>query len=203
MIPDIRAMKKAGAKPRVHPNGFVQLDLTEDGNTRLHVWPIPPLAAQKTHPYHLVHDHKFEMSSTVICGRLENILYDFDPHPKGDYLRYEARYPRSRHDTLLFPTDETGFLLSRSVSSHTPQMEPTYHLPLQTLHTTFVHGLTATIMQSHAFVSGYKPRVFCPTWVKPDNKYDRFAYDPKMLWGFIEDAVEAARYMLPTARTAA
>ena len=31
-------LRALGRKPRVHPNGFIQLDLNDAGTRRLHVW---------------------------------------------------------------------------------------------------------------------------------------------------------------------
>ena len=61
-------------KPRVHPNGFIQLDLNQDASMRLHVWPDEseghvPCQETKT----TIHDHKFDMQSMIVYGSLKQL----------------------------------------------------------------------------------------------------------------------------------
>jgi hypothetical protein len=193
---NIENLYKAGMIPRVHPNGFIQLDLTEDARTRLHVWPDTPLVAQKSHLYHMVHDHKFVMTSTVLCGRIDNLTYVMSLPFRDDYLVYEGNYA-NRHDSVLVKTGLKGVLVAREVSSHMPNFNPTYRLPAQVLHATFAHGLTATVMQSGGALMSYKPRVIVPKGVIVDNDYDRHSYDQAYLWGWIRRALKEAQTQAP------
>ena len=43
------------ATPRVHPNGFIQLDLNAEGTLRLHVWPDGPFPKQRSDS--TIHEH--------------------------------------------------------------------------------------------------------------------------------------------------
>ena len=39
MIPLVDRLKATGLRPRLHPNGFIQFDVTPNGDIRFHVWP--------------------------------------------------------------------------------------------------------------------------------------------------------------------
>src|SRR3546814_6146607 len=68
---DLKAVRERGGRPRVHGNGFIQLDLTERG--RLHIWGAPRIPRQKTATP--IHDHVFGFESTVAVGRPVNLVF--------------------------------------------------------------------------------------------------------------------------------
>ncbi len=70
-----------GKVPRVHGNGFIQLDLTD--RTRLHVW-HPSVPRQKVATQ--IHDHVFSFESCCIVGRLINVVYKFIELSPGDAM---------------------------------------------------------------------------------------------------------------------
>src|SRR5882672_5609107 len=89
-IPVYEELRQQPRRPRLHPNGFIQLDLTEDLSKRLHVWPDEPLQAQLTR--HPIHDHSFDMKSEILAGCLANLIYEFQP---SEY-NYQTRLYRAQ-----------------------------------------------------------------------------------------------------------
>ena len=67
-------LRKRGFQPRFHGNGFIQLYLNDAKTKRLHVW-HPDHAPQRDHNAQ-IHDHRFEMTSNVLVGKLRHITYD-------------------------------------------------------------------------------------------------------------------------------
>src|SRR5579859_4023793 len=137
-------------RPRLHPNGFIQLDLAKDASVRLHVWPAVPLPAQKTR--HPIHDHVFDMESTILCGHLRNVLYKALPLSDAEaaqaifrpYRMYRATRI-AKDDTVLMPADEKFYAV---VESAHEDLEPgdTYYMQKGLLHDSVPLGLTCTLM---------------------------------------------------------
>src|SRR5665213_567737 len=71
----------AGSLPRVHGNGFIQLDV--DPVTRIHFWGHHEIPRAK--PMTPVHDHVFDFTSAVTKGWVLNINYDSCLDPNGLY----------------------------------------------------------------------------------------------------------------------
>lgn len=177
-----------GSKPRLHPNGFVQLDLIPNGDVRLHVWPDEPLQAQATR--HPIHDHAFDMESVVLLGRMTNVLYTSFP---VEQVAFAGLFPfyvlHSVHslghdttETILKPVSGTQNLVAlherRRVEVEAGQ---TYCMPAAVLHDSQPHGLTTTIMTKARFQRGYRPLVAVPLGVHPDNEFRRATDETKLL----------------------
>jgi len=78
----VNYMLQTGVNPRFHGNGFIQLYLDEAKTTRLHVW-HPAFKPQRDHNA-LTHDHRFDMSSTILLGALKHTTFT-DDTGVGDY----------------------------------------------------------------------------------------------------------------------
>jgi len=72
---NLKKVRADGGRPRVHGNGFVQLDLTE--RSRLHIWGDPRIPKQKVATP--IHDHVFGFESTIIVGRVISLTYAVTP----------------------------------------------------------------------------------------------------------------------------
>ena len=80
---EIGIARTADRRPRVHGNGFIQLDLTD--RRRLHVWGdhrIPRQSVPST-----IHDHTFSFKSTIILGQLVHREIGIFPDTSGAYER--------------------------------------------------------------------------------------------------------------------
>src|SRR6266542_2616750 len=76
-----------------HPLGFVHVALGRQGSyaLRLHVW--PDLKRYEQQPYWPIHNHKFDLLSTVLSSALTNHLYRVEQSKSetGHYL-YDVAY---------------------------------------------------------------------------------------------------------------
>lgn len=174
-----------GNIPRVHGNGFIQLDLPL--GYRLHIWPEEKLDTQKV--YTGWHNHRFGFKSTVLVGTLHHIQYGavIKDNLNGEYQLYKA-VVRNKEDTELIIsssgfykfTDRQSFLLSKGSSYD--------FLPLK-WHESNGIGLTATIMKKTETIDA-EPLVACPKNTKPDNNFQRYQFDVNQLWKFISDVFD-------------
>lgn len=192
-------LREFGRRPRLHPNGFIQLDLTKWGNLRLHVWPDEPVPAQKTS--HPIHDHSFDMESTVILGTLTNREFKFvlGQAPEGRTVVYYRLFQATRlagQDTVLAEVDGLpGYLQPTKAKDLTPGER--YKLGRGILHESTPHGLTATIMEKINPDPEYGPLVAVPEGVQPDNDFRRETIDEELLWSFIRRALEESNVVQP------
>jgi hypothetical protein len=205
-----------GIKPRVHGNGFIQLDMARD--VRLHVWGDPRIPRQKT--FCQIHDHIFSFDSELIVGQLINIWYDTELviGGHGAYKIYEP-FPRGGQDTGLKDTGHTVDIFQKPpVLLRT--MHPFadhYHMKWGEFHETIASGPAATIMHKNGpsqletytslgidlnninpdgsdyhlmdALDTRKPRVLVPVGQEPDNEFRRDMFDDRLLWTIIFDTL--------------
>jgi|SRR5271166_332402 len=192
---EFKKLLRSGRIPRVHPNGFIQLDLNEEHSMRLHVWPLAELPnRQKTN--HPIHDHSFDMTSMVLTGKLVNETLVFDvismvgwtPHRTWPSYREYRGVKIGSEETILEPTGNYG-LLSTAKRQHITTGQ-SYQVPAKTFHNSIAEGLTATLM-SKLDGQPYNPRVLVPVGVEPDNDFRREQTKPEILWEQIELALAA------------
>ena len=184
-VPTYNELRESGNQPRVHGNGFLQLDLP-DGR-RLHVWD-DMLPRQKVSSS--IHDHAFGFKSTILCGNLTNVIYTLMPHPCGDYDVLTPQRREGTEDTKLAPTGERVVL--REVYRYTYKKDWTYHMIPLVFHDTLYKGLTATIIEKTVRMD-VEPRILIPHGESPDNEFDRTEFDPDDLWPFVKLAVTFGR----------
>lgn len=182
----VRDLKNAGAVPRLHPNGFVQLDMGP--NTRLHVWPQNPLVAQKTR--HPIHDHPFDLHSQVLRGAVINLTYSIEPYIGVDpeekpYILHRVKSIGGT-DTVLEPTPGEYTLLN--IDAEKTHAGKAYRMAKYVLHNSIVAGLTVTLMQKLWIDRDYSPLVAVPSNVQPDNDFRRES-SPSLLWDIIWTAL--------------
>lgn len=181
-----------GAKPRVHPNGFIQLDLTKpeseewhDGKQkghsgaglRLHVWNPPGFAMPHQDTTNEIHDHVFDMRSTVVRGELIQSLYVFVPWNELErdagprtHETYKAVYDKKSSSRLDGPLEDGKLYLREQFHVHEGE---SYTQQAFTLHDSGTSGLTTvTIMEKVAIHEG-TPTVVCLIDQPPDNDFDR------------------------------
>lgn len=171
-------------QPRMHPNGFIQLDLAE--GVRLHIWAhdesLPRQATVNT-----VHDHIFEMKSHVLIGQMVNKTYRFEPYELGDHQIYRASY-RAQADSVLEPTGIYGGLaVWHEQPVHAGQG---YDFDAFEFHDTITHGFTATLMKKTRVFDGCVPRVICPRGQDPDNDFVRTDVHVDALWEHVGRVIE-------------
>ncbi len=181
----IQDLREAGHKPRVHGNGFIQLDLNDSGTKRLHIWheDIPRQVVATP-----IHDHVFDMRSTVLTGTLiHEELEPRDPAPfhTGTHQIYRAQQEPGTQNTILVP-DEGNVALD-IVQRLVLGEGSVYTFPAWKLHTSDHVGLTATVMEKVNAPETYgRPRVLVEVGSEPDNEFKRDGFDPETLWPFID-----------------
>jgi hypothetical protein len=196
-----REAHESGANARVHPNGFIQLDLIPVGgwdeskqrghsgaSLRLHIWNPPGIELVRQNTKNEIHDHVFDMRSTVLKGRLMQSLYEFIPQLPDDitmptHEKYRAVYDK-KSSSRLQGTGEYGWL--DPVRWGWVEAGQTYFQPAFTLHDSTPEGLVVTYMEKIAIHDG-DATVICEYGKTPDNDFDRAkAMDPDVLWAAIE-----------------
>jgi hypothetical protein len=188
---EFKKLLRAGRIPRVHPNGFIQLDLNDEHSMRLHVWPAIELPdRQRTR--HPIHDHSFDMVSTVLTGKLINEMLVFllptnYPDLIPNYQEHRG-VKIGQEETILKPSGIFGSVTDISREVILPGQS--YRVPAKTFHNSIVEGLTATLM-SKLDGEPYNPRVLVPVGVHPDNDFRREQTKPEILWEQIELALAA------------
>lgn len=184
-----KKLKDSPYRPRIHPNGFIQLDISD--NLRLHVWVKEPLAKRKVDTP--IHDHPFGFDSFVIYGQIGNVIYDVLPSTNGTYNVYQVMpYTTIREDAPL-ERDKSSYELQRTKEFWTNEGER-YHLEPYVFHETKISDLSATIIRVAPFDSRIPARVLCHSSMSPDRLFDRYAVDQSVLWGVIEEVLDHAHY---------
>lgn len=179
-------LRKEGARPRVHGNGFIQLDL--DKRSRLHIWGDPEIPRQKVATP--IHDHVFGFESLLLVGRLINIRYNWCARVWGNMEIYEAEC-RDGSDTKLTGTGEFGYAKPSKVQV-IEWKSPVWRYSIFPFcfHESIATEPTATIIKKDGPTAaqdiGLVPRVLVPRFCKPDNDFDRHSFDEDMLWRIIE-----------------
>lgn len=190
---NLEAVRALGSRPRVHGNGFIQLDLTE--RTRLHVWGDKRIPRQKVSSP--IHDHVFGFTSRIIVGRLINVVYTIEPRTFGEYRVYIPEI-REGEDTILKGTGmvvivepiEVDMIAWGSGSAE-------YGMLAGDFHETFApDGPAATIMTKDDTleIEDVLPRVLVPVTKVPDNDFNRYDADEDMLWRIIKDTLKLRKY---------
>lgn len=188
-------LKAPGVTPRVHGNGFIQVDLSK--SVRLHVWGHPKIPRQSVATP--IHDHIFGFKSTLIHGELLNITYRLVHGHRYDSTHevYNVRMEEGDNTTLL-PTDMFVTPLREKIDHLTPGI-PHYQMARGVFHETYAPCLAATVINKDAptlaqrqIDYGTTPKVLVPRGFEPDNKFDRHAVDIDALWEIIWSAVDPA-----------
>lgn len=189
-----------GKNPRVHPNGFIQIDVGEvesdwhqshkrghsGAALRVHIWNPPDFELPHQDTINEIHDHVFDMRSTVIRGSLTQRLYEFelDTDHAPTHERYTAVYKKSG-DSRLEASGDKGVL--RLAREYTISQGDSYTQPAFSLHDTHTpHGLVVTLMEKVEIHDG-DATVICPIDQPPDNSFDRAsAMNEDEIWAAID-----------------
>lgn len=177
-------LRASGKRPRVHGNGFIQLDLNDDGTKRLHIWDDGVPRQEVATP---IHDHAFALCSNVLLGTL--IHEELETYPAltltGTHKVYRAEQQPDTQNTILVP--DAGVVRLDLYQRLILGPGSIYKFPPWRLHQTDHAGLTVTVMDKMHAPSDYgRPRVLVPVASEPDNDFHRDAFDQDFLWSYIE-----------------
>lgn len=183
---NVHELRERGCVPRVHGNGFIQVDLNKEGTQRLHVWDDDVPRQKVATP---IHDHVFTLVSYVLCGTLIHEEFDtFPDYHKPSHEVWEARREEGTQNTTLQPTQQCVRI--ESVQRLLLLPESVYRFPALTYHQSDHIGTTATIMEKVNPPGSYgTPRVLVPMGKDPDNDFHRDNFDVRWLWQIIERAI--------------
>jgi hypothetical protein len=188
---EVEGCKVKGVKPRVHPNGFIQLD--RDERTRFHFWAHPDIPRQaRPTP---IHDHSFGFESLVLIGALVNIRYRARPSHRFDSTHsvYQAYCPGGE-ETRLEPTGDAVRLIPEIMGATVLREGASYRENPWEIHQTIVDVPTVTVIFKDGPTlaqRGPAPHVYVPVGVEPDNSFRRDVLSPEFLWAIIDDIMGA------------
>lgn len=176
----VRALDRGD--PRVHGNGFIQLD---GDDCRFHFWGDARIPRQKVPTP--IHDHVFDMVSDCVRGAVHNAVYVAEPVVGyGSYKVYRAE-PRHGSDTTLHDTGKRCDL--RLVREQTVGTRQRYALPAGEFHMTTPLVPSITRMVRQKTYPNLAPLVLVPNGVEPDNEFDRHGHDTWMLRRIIREMI--------------
>lgn len=185
-ITNMDYLRSLGNRPRVHPNGFIQLNVLPD--LRINVWPerLPLGHPGRVHP---IHDHSFDLFSVIMVGKLTNITYELrqERWASPTHMLWQARKIDDINTQLVPIHSAKGDIRVLKMETFTPGQE--YALTRNILHDSLPHGLTMTLMWASDPDPVYAPKVAVPLAVKPMNDFRRDAFPEDMLWDTIERAL--------------
>lgn len=172
--------------PRVHGNGFIQLDVAE--GTRLHIWGHRDIPRQKN--YTGVHDHTFSFNSKVLRGRVFQMPYTRCAVNFGQQYRIFTPVTRGMEDTVLNHTDLPPIRMAAAVA-HVVNAGESYYMKAGAVHETVADMPAATLMTKRKDKRLDRPaRVFVPDGQQPDNSFNRYAaLSVDSMWRIIEDVM--------------
>ncbi len=157
--------------PRLHPNGFIQLDLDDAGRTRLHIWPEEPIRIRM--PDAPIHDHIFGFESRVLIGCLTNMTYAIEADPAGEYEVWGvAPYAAARRDAPLERLDDLRYRL-KVVEERRVCAGSRYDFPPLAFHESRAEGFTATVIEMTDFDPKRQARVVCRVGEVPLGTFRR------------------------------
>lgn len=179
-------------EPRVHGNGFIQIDLSPDH--RLHIWGHPDIPRQEYSTP--VHNHIFNFTSLVLVGLMINTTFRVTAdHENGTHVPWSAQPPLSGHDSKLTrDMVEQRYSVVKSARKVIYPGEG-YFFPAMVFHETIVTCPTATLITKAGKTikdnptSSVKPTVMVPVGHEPDNEFDRHAHDRDMLMRIVKDVL--------------
>ncbi len=184
-LPTMRELME-NCVPRVHPNGFIQMDL--DARHRLHVW--HPRLPYRQRTYSPVHDHVFGFTSEVFSGRLVNASYSLVKTPNGTHYKAWCEMTGPNESVLVPQTHYLYRLKSRA--SFAVQPGEQYELSAFEFHETLSNEPTLTVIRKDddTIYQGNErsPTVMVPRGTAPDNDFRRDDVDLDVLLELVEEA---------------
>lgn len=188
MLDSIDTSRRYGFVPRVHPNGFLQLDLDPSKTERLHIWDAS-LPRQEVPT--LIHDHEFGLESTVYLGCLINKRFKVEEADAGigEYKKWTVlRDPDSEETRLVESRDEfTAKLVVREFI----YPDESYMMQAPEFHESGHIGRTLTIMRKLGYLAGHSASVLVPVGEEPDNNFRRSNVDVDQLWDMVYETARS------------
>ena len=179
--------RTAKVRPRVHGNGFVQLDLTD--RQRLHIWGDPRIPRQSIPS--TIHDHTFSFTSKVYVGQIvhREITLFPTPYATGAYEMYQAVTNKGEDTRLIKGEQRYDAIIT---AERLLRVGDTYTFEARKFHETIAPWLCVTVIDKDGPTlaqGGPNPNVLVPFGLEPDNTFDRYQTRSDFLWEVIRDAL--------------
>jgi len=180
VVERVKSIKREGGIPRVHGNGFIQLNTRDDQH--LHIW--GPQIPFKQTVYSGIHNHVFDFQSVCLVGELIHNSIDLEMDVDDfTHYTYQAVCHDGTDNTVLEKVGQ-----ARLVTSETVRYTPgdTYTFKAGDFHESNANIPTATLMTktgNHRDTMG-EPIVLCDKAFLPSNDFTRYQ-DPDVLWRII------------------
>ena len=177
--------------PRVHGNGFIQLDLNDQW--RMHFWSD---AIPRQDPHTPIHDHVFGFTSWILKGSLTQVEYvkarrhEAPAQPFNAYTYQSVARGGRGFDAALEKINGPRTWLREGVRSRFHAGESYTMAPLE-IHETIAHGPSVSLIQKDAPTfqqGGPAPTIYSTRM--PDNRFRREGFDSAFLWRLIADILE-------------
>lgn len=172
-------------KISLHGLGFIQVQLDE--SRRLHVW-HPELPRRACIDHSSIHDHRFDFTSLVITGELDNVVFMESASDTGLYQTYLHEGARSPNGGR--PWEPDGRIDLRPIGTQHVKEGQVYRMPAYKYHLSIpgIGGRVATVMTKTAeYPQGAHST--CLVGVEPDRDFNRFQLTEDQLWEVVMDVV--------------
>lgn len=171
-------------RPRVHGNGFIQLDLSP--TRRVNIWGdprIPRLITPST-----IHNHTFSFNSTIYKGQFVHRQICIVPATRGAYGIYEAETRRGEDTRLAAVVGRWNATIERECVFRAGER---YFFEKNWFHETLAPWPCVTVIEKETATlnSRHNPKVLVPFGHEPDNTFDRYQTPPELLWQIIFEAL--------------
>jgi hypothetical protein len=182
--------------PRFHGNGFVQLYLRDAGDhaIRLHVFSeaLPPLANHNA----MIHDHTFDMYSTVLIGGICHMTYTASPRPMKDRSHTHDLFELGKQEGELKtrPKGDGSPVALKETGVYLMQEGCEYKFARGELHQTQLQAgytMAATLMKKVRQSDDPPfPFVVAPKGERPMDAFGPHAPPVEAMWAEIETALD-------------
>ena len=121
-LADSRFLEGIASRSYTHPNGFSKLILSPSvypaGELRLHVWDNRSWAGVDSK----IHNHAWDFASMVLCGVLENVIYEIDEGETFWVQRVDVLEGIDNWSASRYHINEAGKMgTTASLRNHLPQ----------------------------------------------------------------------------------
>lgn len=187
---DFDNVLRDGRRIRLHPNGFIQVDLPASPfglRQRLHVW-HPNIRTGHQQESTGVHDHVYGFHSRIIHGSMTHISYRIDYDPEGQFVIYEQK-KTDREDTVLVCQEYPVELFLTEDETRNFHEGEDYFVHKYDFHQVIVAGFCATLITITDESNEGGARVVFHKNRKPLKGFSRYTHDPKKLWEAVEETI--------------
>ena len=189
---DIYTLKRLCVNsPRIHGNGFIQLDIGE--NYRVNFWGHKDIPKQDVDTS--IHDHEFDFISVILKGYLLNTKYD--KVIGNTHKVYVPKISEGHNTKLIYTKTDTAIRESEVeqiffVDILDLKTKKSYYMLAGELHQTQAFKPAVTLMKKipkPSFIKKHSATVLVKAGERPDNKFDRHSYENDFIWDLIEKII--------------